>query len=155
MILLVFKANVNEICITYGKWQSRWGYILISIVCSMKSKFNSSSLVTRLPLQPKGREKRKERRRQMSIFRPTLKKGEKRGALTSSFSGTEALGFSSVMKYYSLCPFQTPGLSFNAADCQKRQVMIFLGWSLAYYLGLLVFKGWSNKVPASVWLKIT
>ena len=79
----------------------------------------------------------------MSIFRPTLKKGEKRGALTSSFSGTEAaLGFSSMMKYCSLCPFQTPGLSFNAADCQKRQVMIFLGLSLAYLLlRIISFQG--------------
>lgn len=26
-ILLVFKANVNEICITYGERQSQWGIL--------------------------------------------------------------------------------------------------------------------------------
>lgn len=31
------------------------GHILISVVCSKKSKFNSSSSVTRLALQPEGK----------------------------------------------------------------------------------------------------
>lgn len=59
-----------------------------------------------------------------------------RGALTSSFSATVALNFSST-KHSTVCTFQTLvylALSFNAAECQKSHATMFLGLPLANYL---------------------
>lgn len=133
MILLVFKANVNEICITYGKWQSRWGYILISIVCSWKANLTPPH---RLPgchatcgqREEKVEEKTDEHSQTNSWV------GERREGSPDQFVlSHRSSSFSSLMKHCSLCTFQTLGLSFNAGDYQKRRVMTFVGLSLAYY----------------------
>lgn len=56
------------------------GYILISMVCSKKSEFNSSLSVTRLPCSPQDRGRREKMEVRQSIFRPTWKPGRE-GAL--------------------------------------------------------------------------
>lgn len=113
------------------------GDILISIVCSKKSRLNSSSSVTQLPHNRRQREKTMEKRRQMSISRTTC---ESRKEEASPDQCTPSHGSSELpfrMKHFSLCTFQTLGQAFRVANYQQSpaSVMMFLGLSLAYYLG--------------------
>lgn len=69
------------------------GDILISVICSKKSKLNSSSSVTQLACNLRQREKRVEEKTD-EHFQASLRVGERR-VLTNSFPATVALNLSS------------------------------------------------------------
>lgn len=106
------------------------GDILISMVCSKKSKFNSTSSVTQLPCNLRQREKRVEEKTNEHL-QVSLRVREESRQIDSRHSSSEPLF---MMKHFSFHTFHALRPSFKVADYQKIQafVMMFLGLSLAY-----------------------